>query len=79
MKVIAAVVVGGASVRGGRGTMVGTVLGVALLGVLGTALAFLRISATWEKALQGAILLSAVALEAFDPRRHNARPGRALA
>ncbi len=61
MKAIAAVVVGGASITGGRGNLIGTLLGVALLGAIGTALTFLGISSYWEKAIQGAIILAAVA------------------
>ena len=49
MKVIAAVVVGGASISGGSATITGTVLGVILLGSIGTALTFLGVSAYWEK------------------------------
>ena len=62
MKVIAAVVVGGAAITGGSGTVVGTLLGVILLGSIGTSLTFLGISAYWEKAVQGAIVLIAVAI-----------------
>lgn len=47
LKVIAAVVVGGAAITGGRGSVLGTVLGVALLGVIGTGLTFLGVSAYW--------------------------------
>ena len=68
LKVIAAVVVGGTAITGGRGTFVGTVLGVALLGAIGPALTFLGISAYWERAIQGAIILIAVAADAL-PRR----------
>lgn len=60
MKVIAAVIVGGASIQGGSGRIAGTVLGVILLAMIGPALTFLGISAWWEKALQGAIILFAV-------------------
>jgi rhamnose transport system permease protein len=63
LQVIAAVVVGGTAVSGGRGTLLGTLLGVGLLGTIGPALTFLRVSAFWEQALQGAIILAAVALE----------------
>ena len=63
MKVIAAVVVGGTAITGGRGTIAGTVLGVVLLGMIGPALTFLGISAYWEKAIQGAIILAAVAMQ----------------
>src|SRR5207253_1401044 len=64
MKAVAAVVVGGTAVTGGRGTVSGTVLGVALLGAVGPALTFLGVSAQWERALQGAIILAAVAIDA---------------
>jgi rhamnose transport system permease protein len=65
LKVIAAVVVGGTAITGGRGTLAGTVLGVALLGAIGPALTFLGVSAYWERAIQGAIILVAVAADAF--------------
>jgi rhamnose transport system permease protein len=60
MKVIAAVVVGGASVTGGTGTVTGTVLGVVLLSAIGPALTYLGVSAYWERAVQGGIILAAV-------------------
>jgi rhamnose transport system permease protein len=69
MKVVAAVVVGGASVTGGRGTIAGTALGVVLLGAIGPALTFLGVSAYWERALQGAIILAAVAADAVRAAR----------
>jgi rhamnose transport system permease protein len=69
MKVIAAAVVGGAAIRGGRGSFAGTLLGVVLLGAIGPALTFLGVSAYWERALQGAIILAAVALDALRERR----------
>jgi rhamnose transport system permease protein len=65
LKVIAAVVVGGTAIRGGRGTVTGTLLGVILLGTIGPALTFLGVNAYWEKAIQGAIILAAVAAEAW--------------
>jgi rhamnose transport system permease protein len=60
LKAIAAVVVGGVAITGGRGTVVGSLVGVALLGTIGTALTFLGINPFWEKAIQGAIILAAV-------------------
>jgi rhamnose transport system permease protein len=60
LKAIAAVVVGGAAISGGRGTMIGTLLGVALLGTIGTALTFAGVNPFWEKAIQGAIILAAL-------------------
>jgi rhamnose transport system permease protein len=61
LKAIAAVVVGGAAITGGRGTMIGTLIGAALLGTIGTALTYLGIDPFWEKAIQGAIILAALA------------------
>lgn len=64
MKVIAAVVVGGTSITGGRGTIAGTLLGVILLGSIGPALTFLGMSAYWEQAIQGGIILATVVMDA---------------
>ena len=69
MKVIAAAVVGGTAIRGGEGGLTGTLLGVVLLGAIGPALTFLGVSAYWERALQGAIILAAVAVDAVRERR----------
>jgi rhamnose transport system permease protein len=71
IKVIAAVIIGGTAITGGRGSMIGTVVGVALLGAIGTGLTFLGVSAYWERAIQGAIILAAILLETFRrvPRR----------
>jgi rhamnose transport system permease protein len=63
LKAIAAAIVGGASITGGRATIVGTVIGVLLLGVIGTALTFLGINPYWEKAVQGGIILAAAVSE----------------
>jgi len=64
LKAIAAVVVGGTAISGGRGTLVGTLLGVALLGTIGTALTFVGVNPFWEKAIQGAIILVALVSDA---------------
>jgi rhamnose transport system permease protein len=64
LKTIAAVVVGGAAITGGRGTLFGTLIGVLLLGFIGPALTFAGISAYWEKAIQGFIILAAVVVDA---------------
>ena len=70
LKVIAAVVVGGTAITGGRGSVSGTLLGVVLLGAIGPALTFLGVSAYWERAIQGAIILTAVAFDAVRPQLH---------
>jgi rhamnose transport system permease protein len=61
LKAVAAVVVGGTAITGGRGRLLGTLIGVALLGTIGTALTFVGINPFWEKAIQGAIILAALA------------------
>ncbi len=68
LQVIAAVVVGGTAISGGRGTLLGTLIGVALLGTIGSALVFLHIQAQWEKAIQGLIILLAVASDGLNRR-----------
>lgn len=73
MKVIAAVAVGGTSITGGSGTILGTALGVILLGSIGTALTFLGMSAYWEKAIQGGIILAAVAMNVLGSYRKKDR------
>ena len=65
LKVIAAAVVGGVSISGGRGTIAGTMLGLLLLGVIGPALTFLGLSAYWERAIEGGIILAAVSMDAI--------------
>ena len=69
LQVIAAVVVGGVAVTGGRGTLAGSAIGVALLGAITPALVFLGTNPhlaffgskpQWEKAIQGLIILLAV-------------------
>ena len=69
MKVIAAAVVGGVAISGGRGTLAGALLGVALLETVRPALVFLGAEAYWEKALQGAIILVAVATDRLQLAR----------
>jgi rhamnose transport system permease protein len=72
MKVIAAVVVGGTAVRGGRGSLTGTLLGVALLASVGPALVFLGVTSAWERAIYGVIVLAAVTADAWNARRGRA-------
>ena len=74
MQIIAAVVVGGVAISGGRGTLVGPLIGVALLATVRPALTFLHVEAYWDTAIQGGIILLAVASEALaGKRRKDAR------
>src|ERR1700729_1161384 len=81
MKVIAAVVIGGTSITGGKGTILGTVLGVVLMGAIGPALTFLSVGAYWEKSIQGAIILAAILIDAVSihvEKRRLERDGNGL-
>jgi ribose/xylose/arabinose/galactoside ABC-type transport system permease subunit len=69
LKAIAAVVVGGTPITGGRGSLLGTFIGVLLLGSIGPALTFLSINPYWEKAIQGAIILATVLFDALRTYR----------
>ena len=75
--VVTCVVVGGTSISGGTGTIVGSLLGVLLLGTVRTFLIFLRLgemSTYWERAIQGAFILAAVLLDHVARRRERAEP-----
>lgn len=61
--VITAVVVGGAHIFGGSGTVTGVALGSILVGITGTVLVFLEISAFWERSLHGLFILLAVSFD----------------
>jgi rhamnose transport system permease protein len=54
------------AISGGRGSPAGSLIGVALLGSIGPALVFLGTEPQWEKAVQGMIILLAVATDALD-------------
>jgi rhamnose transport system permease protein len=63
LAVVAAVVVGGVAIFGGAGTVYGAALGALLLSVIGSALVILKINPFWERAIDGALLLAAIALD----------------
>jgi rhamnose transport system permease protein len=69
LKAISAVVIGGASITGGKGNLWGTLLGASVLAVIAPSLTYLGINAFWEKAIQGAIILGAIVLERVTTRR----------
>jgi len=61
--VVAAVVVGGVAIFGGNGTVVGAALGALLLNTINQALVASRVSAFWNEAIAGALLLLAIAFD----------------
>ncbi len=60
---IAAVVIGGTSLSGGRGTILGTVLGAMIIGVLNNGLILLNVSPFWQQVIKGLVILLAVIID----------------
>jgi rhamnose transport system permease protein len=69
LKTIAAVVVGGVAISGGRGNLWGVFFGLLLLAGISPALTHLHIEPYWEKAIQGAIILLAVVADGVRSRK----------
>jgi ribose transport system permease protein len=63
LNIIAAAVIGGASLKGGEGTIFGAILGIALLSVVSSSLILLNISVYWQDLIKGLILLFAVSVD----------------
>jgi ribose transport system permease protein len=64
---IAAVVIGGTSLSGGRGSVLGTVLGCLIIGVLNNGLFLLNVSPFWQQVVKGFVILTAVAIDKMNP------------
>ena len=77
-EVFAAAVIGGVSLAGGKGTMMGPLGGVLLLGVITTGLSVMPISSFWVDAVRGVLILAAVVLwrvtEIFEERWRTGTP-----
>ncbi|WP_116996632.1 ABC transporter permease [Desertimonas flava] len=69
LNVIAAAVIGGASLSGGSGTILGAILGTILLSVVSSSLALLDVSVYWQDIIRGSILLAAVVVDHYLTRR----------
>jgi ribose transport system permease protein len=67
---IAAVVIGGASLAGGAGTVTGTIIGAAIMGILRNALVLLSIKSHWQQFLIGLVIIIAVTLDQFRRPAH---------
>jgi ribose transport system permease protein len=65
---IAAVVIGGTSLSGGRGSIWGTVLGAVIIGVLNNGLVLLDVSPFWQQVVKGAVILLAVIIDKLNSK-----------
>jgi rhamnose transport system permease protein len=73
MQTIAACVIGGVSIRGGRGSVLGCLLGAAFLVILFNALPVIDVSPFWQSAISGAVILAAVVLNSRSERERRGR------
>ena len=69
LDVIAAVVIGGTRLSGGRAILVGTVIGALVMGVVRNGLTLLQVNTFWHQVVIGAIILLAVAIDRYSSRR----------
>ena len=71
LDVIAAVVLGGASVFGGRGSVLGTVLGVLLIQIINNSLILVGVPTAWQRAAVGILLIVGVGIQALAAKRNS--------
>jgi len=71
MRAIAAVVVGGVAISGGRGSLWGVLVGALLLACVSPALTHLHVEAYWTRAIEGSIILLAVVADGIRQRKQN--------
>jgi ribose/xylose/arabinose/galactoside ABC-type transport system permease subunit len=69
LNVIAAVVVGGTSLNGGEGSIIGTFFGALIIGVVNNTLNLMNVDAYWQQVVLGSVILSAVLLDKMKNRR----------
>lgn len=68
MAVVTAVILGGTSLKGGIGTVTGTVLGLVIVGVMSNGLTLLNVASSWQDVASGCLLILAVSLDQFRQR-----------
>ncbi len=78
LKVIAAIVLGGTSLRGGRGTLLGTFSAVLLLSGLNDFLVSQHVEASYQRIVLGIVLITALAIDGVRTRSASTGPRRSL-
>lgn len=73
MDVIAAVILGGTSMNGGRGTVLGAFLGAAIMAVVKNGMVLLSVPAFWQSGFIGIIIITAVLMDTWITAKNNAR------
>jgi len=68
MRVYATVIIGGASVNGGRGSVIGTLMGVLLVGLINQAMVYLRIPTSWGDAFLGIVFIAFIVFQTLERR-----------
>ena len=68
---IAAVVIGGTSTTGGRGTMIGTLIGVLLIGVINNGLDLMNVTSYYQQVIMGIIIIGAVLMDSWNLKTRN--------
>lgn len=76
LRVISAVIIGGASLQGGEGTVLGSFLGVLLMALIVNALTLFNIDVYWNSLVIGATLLLAVLLDTLAKQRREKSPAQ---
>lgn len=68
---IAAVVIGGTSLNGGRGSIAGTVVGALIIGVLNNGLVLMNVSPFWQQVIKGVVILLAVIMDRASAKNNS--------
>jgi ribose transport system permease protein len=73
LQVVTAIVLGGASLAGGRGSIFGTVLGLLIVGILNNGLILMDVPTFWQRIAQGLMLILAVSFDSIRAKLNNTR------
>ncbi len=78
LRIIAACIIGGCSLRGGKGTVIGGLLGLIFVGFINNGMVLLRVPVYWQQLVMGVVLLLAVGFDTFSQRWQARTRGKVL-